>query len=123
MNASKEALKEKPQDNLDAVIGRRIHMLMWDKGLTQKAVEADTAISQSSLAKKLRGQRGWAANEIVIMAEYLNTTVAYLFGETENPQPDKPTGGENVGGEGLEPPTLWVKDRELAPIIPLFAVA
>jgi len=70
---------------MDEFVGRRIFHLMWDKKLTQTAFGRMVNIDQSSLAKKLRGQRGWSLDEIRAVAIGLDTTIAYLFGETSDP--------------------------------------
>lgn len=83
---------------VDAEVGRRVHMLMWDRGLTQSAFGERVGIDQSALAKKLRGSRGWSLGEVVTVAQALNVSVAYLFGEDDG-----------VGPAGIEPTTSTVK--------------
>lgn len=78
----------------DAEVGRRVHMLMWDQGVTQTAFGKLVGIDQSSLAKKLRGQRGWSLDEVRDVAQALRTSVAFLFGESEDPAP-RPSGALN----------------------------
>ncbi|WP_368874648.1 helix-turn-helix domain-containing protein [Microbacterium sp. GbtcB4] len=70
---------------------------MWDQQLTQTAFGARVGIDQSTLAKKLRGQRGWSLDEVATVAAELGVSVAYLFGE-----------GEGVGPAGIEPTTSTV---------------
>ncbi|MPT14053.1 MAG: XRE family transcriptional regulator [Microbacterium sp.] len=82
---------------MDAEVGRRVHMLMWDQQLTQTAFGARVGIDQSALAKKLRGQRGWSLDEVATVAAELGVSVSYLFGE-----------GEGVGPAGIEPTTSTV---------------
>lgn len=50
-------------------------------------------ISSESLGRKLKGRTGWSLAEIMDAASALGTSVAYLVGEAENPQPAGPTGG------------------------------
>ena len=83
-------------------------MLIWSEGRKQGEVAAAMGISSGSLGLKLKGQRGWALAEIKAIAHVLNTTVAYLAGETEDPRPNVPNGGANVGPAGLEPTTSTV---------------
>lgn len=97
---------------MDAEVGRRVHMLMWDKQLTQTAFGAQIGIDQSALAKKLRGQRGWSLDEIATVASVLGVSVSYLFGE-----------GDGVGPAGIEPTTSTVDDGRLAPVTPLRRVS
>ena len=76
-----------PALSMDAVIGRRIHHLMWDRQLTQTSFGARIGMHQSGLAKKLRGQRGWSADELVVVARELDVSVGYLFAEDDGSTP------------------------------------
>lgn len=67
----------------DAEVGRRVHMLMWDRQITQSALAPQLGIEQSALSKKLRGHRGWSVAELIVTASALGTTVGYLVGEVE----------------------------------------
>jgi transcriptional regulator with XRE-family HTH domain len=71
-------------------------MLMWDRQLTQAALGERVGIEQSGLAKKLRGQRGWALAEIVAVADALDVTIASLFGEEPEPTRPRPTGAHDA---------------------------
>ncbi len=70
-------------------------MLMWDNRIKQAELAAAMGIGSDSLGRKLKGERGWALAEIIDVARALDTTVAYLAGETENPHPDGPDGGSD----------------------------
>ncbi len=89
----------------DAFVGRRVHQLMWDQKMTQTAFGERIGMDQSLVAKRLRGKVGWGVQNLVDAAKILNTTVAYLVGETEDPTPPRPV---SVGAEGLEPPASSV---------------
>lgn len=106
-----------PSRDADTQLGTRAHMLMWKEGLKQGEVATAIGMSSGSLGLKLKGQRGWALAEIIALAETLNSSVAYLVGETENPH-QSPDGG-NVGPAGIEPTTYGVEYREFAPVISL----
>lgn len=69
---------------VDAEVGRRIHMLMWDRGVTQTKFGLALGIDQSNIAKKLRGKAGWSLGEIVATARYFDVPIGYLFGEGED---------------------------------------
>lgn len=77
--------------SIDAKIGRRVHQLMWDRQMSQTEFAALSGMDQSSVAKRTRGKLGWNAAQLVTAAGILDTTVAYLVGETEesgpNPRP------------------------------------
>jgi hypothetical protein len=86
----------------DAYVGRRVHQLLWDKKITQTAFGDRVGWDQSTVAKRLRGKLGWGLGHLVVAARELDTTVAYLVGETDA-----------VGPEGLEPPASSVKSGKL----------
>lgn len=70
---------------MDEFVGRRVFHLMWDRHLTQTAFGHMIGQSQSNLAKKLRGTRGWSLDDLKAAAKALDTTMAYLVGESEEP--------------------------------------
>lgn len=84
-------------DDLNEEIGRRVHQLMWDRKVTQTEFGRVIGMDQSSVAKRLRGKLGWSAAQLKITAAVLNSTVAYLMGETEDPYrpTDGPAGASN----------------------------
>lgn len=73
--------------SVDAQIGRRVHQLMWDRGMSQTQFGALAHMDQSSVAKRLRGKIGWSASQIVDAARILDTTVGFLFGDGERTPP------------------------------------
>ena len=86
-----------PSRDIDAEIGRRAHMLMWDGKRKQREVAAIMGITADGLGRKLKGERGWAIAELVTLADVLSTSVAYLVGEAENPH-QGPGGGSSLPG-------------------------
>jgi len=78
--------------NVDAEIGRRVFHKMWDMKITQTQMGARIGVGQSTLSKKLRGERPWYSAELRIAADTLGVSVGYLFGETEK-APDPKVGG------------------------------
>lgn len=97
--------------NVDAEIGRRVHTLMWDRRITQKALGERLGVGQSGLGRRLRGERGWSASELRGVSETLGVSVGFLFGEPDGP---------SVGPAGIEPTTSTVQSGHLAPITALF---
>ncbi|WP_367147245.1 helix-turn-helix domain-containing protein [Microbacterium proteolyticum] len=85
--------------SLDAEIGERVHRLIWRQRISQTAFAANLGISQSTMSKKMRGERPWYAPELQTAASVLGVTVGYLFGESTD-------GG--VGPAGIEPTTSTV---------------
>jgi len=116
MDAIKQT-RRTPSRDLDAELGRRAHMMMWDRRLSIKQLSVRLGVDSTGLSKKLKGERGWALAEIVAIADALDTTVAYLVGEAESPRPGGPDGG-SVGSEGFDPPASSVKSRQLAEVLP-----
>lgn len=75
-------------ESSDARIGRRVFHLMWDRKITQTELGRQLNIGQSSMSKKLRGERPWYTAELELVADLLEVSVGYLFGETkEAPTP------------------------------------
>lgn len=74
--------KTSPERAIDAELGRRINARMWDAKVTQMALAPRLGLDQSSLSKKMRGDRPWYWREVVIVAEVLGVTVGELAGET-----------------------------------------
>ena len=70
---------------LDIAAGRRVHLLMWDRRITQVELGRSVGMDQSSLGKRLRGERGWSLDQLATVAGALNTTIAYLVGEIDDP--------------------------------------
>ncbi|MDH6422299.1 transcriptional regulator with XRE-family HTH domain [Aurantimicrobium minutum] len=94
------------------VLGQRIHALMYGRFRSYSALAREIGSSPSELSKKLSGQRLWYYRDIKAVANALGTTVGYLTGETDNPEPLKrsdpasvETGSGFVAGTGFEPAT------------------
>lgn len=88
-----------PSRDVDAEVGRRVHMLMWDRQMTQTALGNILGIDQSSLAKKLRGQRKWALADLVAAADALGVSAGELLdGAPRGPQPVAPDTTEITRG-------------------------
>ena len=80
----------KPNDSADQIAGRKIHMLMWDMKLSQRKLAPQLGLTQSTLSKKIRGECGWSIAELLTVARELNTSVAYLVGESSHPRSAEP---------------------------------
>ena len=86
------------EPSLDALVGRKVHMMMWDRRISQTALGKMVGIDQSSLSKRLRGERNWTLDDLRGVASALGTTMSYLLGEDENPQPGGAGGGSALPG-------------------------
>lgn len=78
---------------IDVAIGRRVHTLMWEQRIKNKDLAALLGLEPTGVGKKLRAEAKFSIEQLVTSARILNTTVAYLVGETENPHPVTPDGG------------------------------
>lgn len=67
--------------SMDALIGERVHQLMWRAQMTQTALAPRLGLTQAGLSPKLRGRRGWGTDELVTVARIFGVSVGYLFGE------------------------------------------
>lgn len=65
--------------NVSAVIGERVHTLMWRRRIEQRTVSAALGMTQPALSRKLRGQRLWSVEELVEVAAYLGVPVTDLL--------------------------------------------
>lgn len=106
METAKET-RNTPSRDADAELGKRAHMLLWGAGRKQGDVAAEIGISSGSLGLKLKGQRGWALSEVMGIARALNTTVAYLTGETDEPLRPAPIGALSRLGESNSRPSHY----------------
>jgi transcriptional regulator with XRE-family HTH domain len=98
----------------DAFIGRRVHQLMWDAHMTQTDLGNALGMDQSTVAKRLRGKVGWPAALLVRIAPVLNTTVAYLVGESAAAHPTGPNGPTlDYGSDGSAVVTDLLSFRKL----------
>ena len=92
------------REPLDVAVGRRVHMLMWERRITQTALGRTIGIDQSGLGKRLRGERGWSLDDLAAVAGALGTSMAYLLGETESPLPGGAGGGSLPGLDSNQEP-------------------
>lgn len=122
---------------LDVAAGRRVHLMMWDRKITQVDLGRKIGMDQSSLGKRLRGERGWSLDQLAAVAGALDTSIAYLVGEADEPPRPLPRGGSAtpgpimlVGPVGLEPTTRGLERQRfagkphhlhIAPLIPIEA--
>lgn len=79
-----------------AEIGEAVHRVMWRQRMTQTALADRLDITQSTLSRKLRGERPWDAHEVRLAARALGTTVSELYGEADDNGPDVDPGAEAV---------------------------
>ncbi len=81
--------ESKRTKGLDYEVSRRVNMLMWDRKMTQTALGKRLGVGQSTFSKKVRGELGWSVADLVAVSHVLQTTVAYLVGESDDPNDPK----------------------------------
>jgi hypothetical protein len=85
-------------ENVDRLVGKRVHELVWDRRLTNKSVAPQLGMDPSGFSRRLRGERGWSTSELLRVAMFFGVTVGYLFGEEEGPAPISGQGKGPAGG-------------------------
>ena len=78
---STETLALKRQGN--AVIGERVHTLMWRSSRTQKQLASLLNVDQGAVSNRLRGKTAWSAMEVLSVAAWLGVPVTDLMPEVE----------------------------------------
>lgn len=71
---------------LDQEIGERVLVRMFRMKLTQVKLAHELGLNQAGIARRLRGETGWKATDLARTAKTLNTTIAYLVGEVDDPE-------------------------------------
>ncbi len=66
----------------------RIAALLWQAGMSRAQLGAALDMQGPAISHKMHGKRRWYLEEVVRLAEVLDTTVAYLTGETDDPGTD-----------------------------------
>jgi hypothetical protein len=69
----------------DQALGRAIHQAMWDRRVKQTELAPQVGLDQSTLSKKLRGERPWYFAEVISVADALRMNVLDLIGTMWGP--------------------------------------
>lgn len=72
------------ENDIDQQIGERIHQLMWRKKVTNKSIAELLGVDPSAIGKKLRAEQKFSVAQLVTVAHFLQTSVAYLVGEGDH---------------------------------------
>jgi transcriptional regulator with XRE-family HTH domain len=91
------ALGDRP--DADVALGRVIHQAMWDQRITQTRLAVLLGIDQSTLSKKLRGERPWSVRELIDVADALRLDARELLARMW--PPDEPPRTINFHGSSL----------------------
>ncbi len=81
------------------MVGRRVHTLMWEQRVKNKDVAELLGLDPTAIGKKLRAEQKFSIEQLRVVARRLDTTIAYLVGEAENP----PTRTDRMGGVRRSP--------------------
>lgn len=114
--------REENRLQFDAEVGERITTLRKRAGLSQKALAAAINVTESTMSGKITAGP-WYAHELGVIAKLVGSTLDVLYGIDDiPPAPVASLVGRRrnrpVGLDGLEPPTISVKSRQLADVIP-----
>jgi len=66
-------------DNLNALVGERVHQVMWRQRVTQTELAAALGVDQAAVNRRLRGKTSWKLHEVFKAAEVLGVEVGELF--------------------------------------------
>src|SRR5690349_7576052 len=72
-----------PKKQGNAVIGERVHTLMWRTGRTQKQLAAVLNVDQASISNRLKGKTAWTVVDLLATAAWLDVPVTDLMPEVE----------------------------------------
>ncbi len=101
-------------DRLDVAITRdRVKMLADEKGLALNAVAESAGVKYPTLWKALTGARKFRPEELAAIAKKLGTTVDFLLGETDDPNPGMRFGHTNYGDAPPEMPNINRQKQEI----------
>ena len=82
--------------NLAAQIGTRVHTLMWGQRVTNTQLAKMLNIDPTAVGKKLRADQNFSVEQLAAIAGYLNTTIAFLVGESNVPTKQRGPVGDQV---------------------------
>src|SRR5690554_643769 len=94
------------------VTGERIAALMWRHKYTVKGLADAIGKGRASVSTKVNGHARWFLDELIAVAEVLDTTVGYLLGETDNDARPEHLRDSNAKAPGSEEPganVMWAR--------------
>lgn len=92
----------------DEALGRLIHQVMWDKKISQERLAARLGIHQTTLSKKLRGERPWSFAEMIEVSDALDINALDLLKDLWGPGviPQRKVVGGLAEGQPTQPYVL-----------------
>ena len=79
---------------LDEEIGRNIHMMLWDRGMTNAKLGDVLGLARPTVSQRLRGVRPWTVAELLTVAAYFNVPITDLLPRLDSNQ--EPAGTRNA---------------------------
>ncbi len=89
-------------------LGNRLRLLRKQHGITQKALADKFKISESTIGMYERDEREPSIDMLNALADFFEVSVDYLYGRTDNPNPDT-----TATEESLLDPELGVFFKEI----------
>lgn len=87
----------------NALIGERVHTLMWRAGRTQKQLAEILNVDQGSISNRLHGKTNWSAVDVSVVAQWLGVPVTDIMPEVELGEDPPEPGGAGYRVAGLTP--------------------
>ena len=56
--------------NIDAVVGKRIHDLLWTRRIPQSRLSRAIGVNEATMSHRLRGESKWTLRELDAIADY-----------------------------------------------------
>lgn len=53
---------------IDAEIGKSLHLMMWERGITQERLARRLGVTQATVSRKIKGRAPWTLTEIYTVA-------------------------------------------------------
>ncbi len=69
-------------------IGRRVHILMWDRDIRNRDLARYLGVSESTLSKKIHGDRPWTVEEFAGIAAFFQVPIGDLMPQIIPPPRD-----------------------------------
>jgi phage repressor protein C with HTH and peptisase S24 domain len=107
---------------MNSVLLERVRNLLSEKNMTQKALAAKLGMEYNTLWRKLSGDRKASMEFLQNLAKELDTSIAFLSAETDDPTPSSPHSDRSLNPRGMSERSalgaIGYKE-ELSPIKPI----
>jgi phage repressor protein C with HTH and peptisase S24 domain len=106
---------------MNSVLLERVRNLLSEKNMTQKALAAKLGMEYNTLWRKLSGDRKANIAFLQNLAQELDTSIAFLSAETDDPTPSSPYSDRRLSARGLSERSAvgaFGRKEELSPLKP-----